>query len=154
MKKRLFNCLLIFFIFSFLGAVIEFCFGSLFGGGIFYDKTIYILFNIKIPFIPIYGLGGILLVLVGNFLDKKRISLWCRGLINGIVVTLFELLGGVISLIVLNRNLWDYSNHFLNLNGMISFPMFVLWIMGGYIFSFIYLGFAGNKKLKKFIQIL
>lgn len=154
MKKRFFNCLLIFLIFSFLGAVIEFCYGSLSGGGMFYDKTIYILLNIKIPFIPIYGFGAILLILVGNFLDNKKVSFWCRGLINGVVITIFELLGGILSLVVLKRNLWDYSNHFLNLNGMVSFPMLILWIIAGYLFSFVYMGFKENKKLKRFIQIL
>lgn len=155
MKRRLINCALIFLTFAFLGALFEFICTSLANGNvIFYSKSLYLLFGLKIPFLPIYGFSGILLVMIGNFLDSYKVNFFARGLISGLLISLFELLSGFVVPILFNKRLWDYSAHFFNLFGIISLQVSIMWIISAYIFSAVYLYFKKNKKLKKFIKIL
>ena len=138
-KLKKFLIYLIYFIsFSFIGSLMEYLFGFFGGEGIAYDKALYEILNIKIYFISFYGLVGLTLVLLNNFLEKKKIKFVLRGLINGILIVAWELIGGLFSIFVYGHSFWDYSNHSFNFMGIISLSMSFLWIIVGYIFSFIY----------------
>lgn len=154
MKRKILYLTVVFFLFSFIGTLLEFIYKTIFSKPIFYDISIYLLSGLKIPLIPVYGIGAVFMVLIGNVLDEGKNGIILRGVINGVVLTILELWSGFLSLIVFGNNVWDYSDQILNFNGIISLQMFTTWIIAGYIFTFIYVFFRGNKKLKKFVEII
>jgi uncharacterized membrane protein len=74
-------------------------------------------------------LGGGLFILIGG-LDNWmpwEIPLWVQGLMGGLMVTLAELLAGLLLNVYLGLNIWDYSSQPGNLLGQIC-PLFsLLW---------------------------
>lgn len=130
---------IIFIIFSFLGALLEFLFTKFTNQELFYfDRTFFLLTGIRIPFIPFYGALFVILIALQGFLLRNKIKLIYIGLINGLVMTLWELVWGIVGLKIFNRLLWDYSLQPLNFMGIISLPMSILWIISGYVLAFTY----------------
>jgi len=151
MKKRflkIIKYIIYFIIFSIIGSLIEYLFGFIGGRGIAYDKGLYELFNVKIFFIPFYGLVSLSLILFNKILDKKKVKFFYRGLLNGILIVSWELVGALFSIAIFGHKLWDYSNHILNLNGMISLQMSFLWLIAGYIFALLYKYIIKKYELK------
>jgi uncharacterized membrane protein len=144
--KKIFRYIIYFIIFSFLGSLMEYSSSFIGGKGIYYDQGLYIWFGKEIPFIPLYGLGGVTLILLQNYLSQKNVNRIFFGLVNGAVITAIEFLSGFFSLIVFKRIFWSYSHQLLNFRGIISLPMFLTWILVGYIFSLVY--FLIIKKLE------
>lgn len=142
MKKRHIRILIKYFIyfviFSFVGSLMEFLFGFVKGSGIAYDKGLQELFNVKIFFIPFYGLVGLSLIFFDKFLEKKKVNIFYMGVLNGLLIVSWEFAGALFSIVVLGHKVWDYSNHFFNFNGMISLQMSFLWIIIGYLFVLLY----------------
>lgn len=137
--KIILRFIIYFIIFSFVGAFIEFCSRFIGGKGIYYDQGLNIFFGHKIPFIPVYGIGGAILVLVQDYLLEKKVNHILFGFVNGVVITIIELISGYFSLFVFGKIFWSYSKQLFNFEGIISFPMFILWVLVGYIFSIIYI---------------
>jgi len=141
MKKRLkilIRYSIYFIIFSFIGSLLEYLFRFVEGTGIAYDKGLYELFNVKIFFIPFYGLVGLSLIFFDRFLEKKKIKIFYMGILNGLLIVSWEFVGALFSIVVLGHKVWDYSEHILNFNGMISLQMSFLWILIGYLFALLY----------------
>lgn len=147
LKSNLVRYPVYFIIFSFMGSLIEYLYGFIGGTGISYDRALYELFNIKIFFIPFYGLVGLSLVFFEKILTKHKIKIIYQGLLNGLLIISWELIGGLFSIMVFGHGFWDYSKQPLNFYGIISVKMSLLWILTGYLFSFIYRFFI--KKYKK-----
>ncbi len=139
-----------FVLFSFLGFIIEYIYGCIVGDPFLYDKFFYDQFRIFVPLLPIYGFGGMILFVLGGYMEKNKIPFVYKGIINGLILTLWEFIGGIFCLLVLNKMYWDYSSHFLNLT-FVSLPIIIAWIIAGYLFSFFYSTIWKNKKLKKII---
>jgi uncharacterized membrane protein len=140
-KNKLLKYFIYFIIFSFMGSLIEYLFGFFGGTGIAFDKALYEMFNIKFYFIPFYGIVGLTLIFFENFfekINKHKIKFIYQGLLNGIVIVSWELVGGLFSIFIYGHNFWDYSNQSLNFMGIISLQMSLLWVVMGYFFSFIY----------------
>jgi uncharacterized membrane protein len=137
-KNNLLRYFIYFIIFSFIGSLIEYLYGFIGGTGIAYDRTLYELTNIKIFFISFYGLVCLSLILFEKFLNKKKIKTIYYGLLNGILIVCWELVGGLFSISLFGHNFWDYSKQPFNFYGIISIEMFLFWVLAGYIFSFIY----------------
>jgi len=134
------NSILILLLFAFLGAVQEYFVGLLLSGqGIFYSKSLYLLFNIKIPFLPIYGFGGLFFIMLQKLMDKGKVKYITRGFLGGLFLIGFELISGIISYAIFNQRLWDYSTHLFNLFGIISFQVALLWMFYSFILSKLYL---------------
>lgn len=80
--------------------------------------------------VSMFLLGGICFVLLGlinEFLSWNMGLLW-QSLIGAGIVTLLELITGLIVNIHLGLNVWDYSNLPLNFMGQISVVYGLLWI--------------------------
>jgi len=154
-NQKLLNLVIIFFASAFLGAVIEFIYRSLLNGNaIFYSQSLYLLFKVKLPFLPIYGVGGVLMVFIENLLDSEKTKFWARGLIIGSSLVLFELLSGLIASALFDHRLWDYSSHVINLGGIISLQISIMWIISAYAVTILYLWMKKNKGFKRFTQII
>jgi len=137
-KGKWLRYLIYFVIFSLMGSLIEYLFGFFGGTGIAYDRGLYEIFNIKLYFISFYGLVGLSLIFLENFLRKHKIKFIFHGLLNALLIVLWELVGGLFSIATSGHSFWDYSQQPLNFMGIISLPMSLLWIVVGYFFSFIY----------------
>jgi len=90
----------------------------------------------NIPFLPIYGFGFILLFVLSKYYDKIKLPIIFRVLFASTIITIYELISGVLSNLVFGYKLWDYSEHWLNFHGYISPYMFLVWIFFLTIFEF------------------
>lgn len=83
------------------------------------------------PYLPIYGLGLVLLTVLHLFIAKYNLHPAITIVLMGLCMILLELITGLIFL-NLKVRLWDYTNYFCNYKGVICLPMSLLWIgLGG-----------------------
>lgn len=117
---------LLFVIFSFVGYLLDTGYRSLVEGT-FTQGTLF-------PGIaPIYGFGGVFLVLL---FSTWKVNTYLQVAVGTIGVTLIELLGGLFTTHILGVRLWDYSNNFLNFLGHIDALHFLFWLILVIIFRF------------------
>lgn len=91
---------------------------------------------LKGPYLPIYGFGTIVLYEISSLLITllnvpKPLEVIIVILTFGVLLTLLELLSGIIFLKGFNLRLWDYSKKRLNLNGLICLRYSVYWTILG-----------------------
>lgn len=97
---------------------------------IFRDKLV-IPGNIP-PFCPIYGTGIVtLLIIINN--KENRILSFVKMVLAGTIV---EYISAYISEEFFNHIIWDYSNHFLNIDGRVCLLYSLMWGVLGYIFIY------------------
>ncbi len=77
-------------------------------------------------FAPIYGFGGVGLVLLYTYVPVHPLV---QILLGGALSTLVEYLGGVFCVKVLGRRLWDYSGHRWHYEGHISALHAFYWVL-------------------------
>lgn len=81
-------------------------------------------------YFSMFVLGGLCFVLIGSIrehfnLDEKNIFI--QLIIYSIIITILELIFGLVLNIVLKLNIWDYSDLEFNFMGQISLLYTVLW---------------------------
>ena len=133
MNHMVLKYIIYFFIYSFVGWILDSVFSSLVAkqlifGGMF--KT----FLIPIPLAPIYGFGAVILILMFNFLLKSNILL--RLFLIVISLTMLEYIGGFFTYKLLGRRVWDYTGNFLNLNGHVDVVHSLFWLVLGLVFIY------------------
>ncbi len=111
-----------FFITSVLGFIIEsFVYGN-FGGksGILYG-----------PWTVVYGFGTIIILLIDKILSKKIenkiLKFFLIFIISSFILTILELIGGVLIEKLFNVVYWDYSDCKFNIGKYICLEMSLLW---------------------------
>ena len=88
------------------------------------------------PYLPIYGFGLVFLTIIYFIFQSQSINPIIIILLMGFVMTLIELIGGLISLKNKIR-LWDYRDRWLNYKGIIC-PLFsVIWTVVGALYYYI-----------------
>ena len=113
-----------FFIFSIFGFIFEtfinMCLKQKLNSGFLYG-----------PYTPIYGIGVIIIILINKWLDKKDITkskkIIITFLINSIILTISELIGGYLIKWIFHQNLWDYSGLPLHIGKYISIEISIIW---------------------------
>lgn len=130
---KTYTYILYFFIFSFLGWILEttYCFlisGHFVNRGFLYG-----------PLCPIYGCGAIILII---FLSKYKNNSLKLFTYSAIVFSAFEYYVSYLLEVLFKEHWWDYSTDFLNLNGRISLFYSFAWgiiaiIVIGHIYPFI-----------------
>ena len=128
--SRLNTCILYFFIFAFIGWLLE-TFYSLYELGHFTKRGF-----LLGPICPIYGFGALILILFFSKYKKQNFKLFVY---SAIIFSLFEYLVsfGMEALFALKW--WDYTIEFMNLNGRISiFYSFAWGIIAILVINFIY----------------
>lgn len=84
------------------------------------------------PYVPLYGLGLCAMYLIVS-LEKYSVIesvFWTRALLfltGAVAMTVIEYIAGTVSLKVLNVRLWDYSNQWGNINGLICPKFSLAW---------------------------
>ena len=94
------------------------------------------------PYLPIYGCGLCVLYIIASL---ERFSVIENPIINKLLLfalmtllmTVIEYIAGVISLKVNNIRLWDYSNEWANLNGIICPKFSFFWGVLGAVYYFL-----------------
>lgn len=145
--KEIMFYIFLFFMFSFLGYIIEVIVAFIQSGRFINRGT---LFG---PWLPIYGKGGVLIVLVCKFFKKKPslvflISLLLCGILEYFTACYLEL--------VKNMSWWDYSHLPLNIAGKIWIPSLIFFGLLGLVVIYILEPKLRNlwQKLSKKPQII
>ena len=123
-KDKIIEYITYFFIYSFLGWLIETIY-ALFVHGYFVKRGF--LFG---PICPIYGFGAVLLLLATKKLYKKPFLFF---FFAAIAFTLFEYIVSFLLEMLFGLRWWDYSNDFLNIQGRVSLLYSILWGVIGLI---------------------
>lgn len=80
------------------------------------------------PYLPVYGVGGLLLCFLFRKMRKKPLLVF---LLSAAVCSLLEYFTSWFLEILWGIRWWDYSSHFLNLNGRICLTGAVVFGLGG-----------------------
>ena len=116
MKIRI---LFYFLIYAFLGWIIDTSYRSYIAGEFTHNSiTIW-------PLTPIYGLGALLILAIHSKI--KQYPIWALFIIYSIVLSAYEYIGGVFTVIVFNKRLWDYSDSAYNLHGHTDLRHLIIW---------------------------
>ena len=110
---------LLFFIYSFVGFILETIFAFITRGVIENRKTMRFL-----PLCPVYGIGALMLdVILSPFVDYPLICI-----IGGVIIgTVAEYLYGFLCRVLFNVDLWNYSELKHNKSGLIALPFCAIW---------------------------
>ena len=75
-------------------------------------------------------LGGLCFICIGgiNELFSWEMPIWKQCVYGSIIVTMLELLFGLILNVWLNLGIWDYSNMPLNILGQVCLPFTLAWV--------------------------
>lgn len=127
----------------FLSIAVLFCIGSL-GGWIlellfrrFFSSHKWINPGFLVgPYLPLYGFGVMFLFLISYYIDFSKwfgLSYWLNAIlviiIMGIVMTVIEYIAGIIFIKGMKIKLWDYSDRWGNIQGIIC-PLFsFFWLI-------------------------
>lgn len=117
-----------FFITSILGFIMESVFHST--SGILYG-----------PWTPVYGIGSILIILISNYIFKKLktnkyLEIFIVFIFCTVLLTLIELIGGILIEKIFEITFWDYSNFKFSLGKYICLEMSLLWGLFSIIFLY------------------
>ena len=125
MGAKLFEILLYFIIYSFLGWITESTFRTI------KEKKIINTGFLKGPFCPIYGFGAIIMFLFLDQFENKPILLF---FIAMIILTIWEYIVGVLLEKIFKTKYWDYSDHKFNFQGRICLTNSIYWGVLGVVF--------------------
>ena len=104
----------------FVGAILYYCLEVIFRGYSHYSMFI---------------LGGICFLLIGSLDESKKVSLSVinQMLIGSVIITVLELITGLIVNVQYNLKVWDYSALPLNYKGQICLLFSALWFLLSYL---------------------
>ena len=123
-KDIIIEYIIYFFIYAFLGWIMEVIYG-LFIHGHFVNRGF--LFG---PICPIYGFGAIILIMTTKKLYKRPVL---KFIIATVSFTVFEYLVSLIFEMLFGLRWWDYTNDFLNIQGRVSLLYSIFWGVIGVI---------------------
>lgn len=116
--NKLLNIILCFFIYSFCGWVIETIYMSIYHGH---------LVNRGFLMGPLCGVYGIGTIIVVYFLCCFKFQPKLLFLYSSILISILELVVGVLLEKLLNQKLWDYSDNFADFMGYICVRNSIIW---------------------------
>lgn len=85
------------------------------------------------PWLPIYGYGAILILLLLNDCKKKPLQFFIFAMLLSGVVEYFT---GLYLDRVLHMRWWDYTGYFLNIQGYVSLEGLIVFALGGMVFTY------------------
>ncbi len=137
--KKVRNYVIIFFVYAVIGWLYEVLLFYFRGDGLINRGFLYG------PYLPVYGFGGLLLVvLLNKILIKKKNKIWdwikdilLIFLLVFLISTVVEYVAHYILDTFFDIKLWDYSKQFLNINGRVCFGASRNFAIGGTFFLFV-----------------
>ena len=129
----------VFMVFSFLGWILELFFRRFVSQKKWVNPGF-----LRGPYLPIYGIGVLtltiyifLLLFLKDYFPNKILFDIVVVIGIGILMTLIELIAGLIFIKGMNIRLWDYSNRKLNYKGIICLEFSIIWTVLGGVFYFL-----------------
>ena len=142
---------LIFYISSILGYIYELILCYFYTGKVFSHGF---LFG---PWLPIYGIGSLIILLINKYKDKPLIIFTLSFLITGIL----EYTSGLFLLKVFKMRLWDYTGRLFNIDGLVCLLSSFCFGMGGLIVTYLLeplvnkiLQVFSKEKISKMLNVL
>lgn len=125
MEINIFNLIMYFVIYSFLGWVLESVYRS------FCEKKLINTGFLTGPFCPIYGTGAIIMILgLGHFKDQYILIF----VISFFVLSIWEYIVGWFVEKAFKTKYWDYSKHRFNIKGRVCLTNSFFWGILGLVF--------------------
>lgn len=114
-----------FFIYSMIGYIIETTLKTF----LFKNMNNGILFG---PWIPVYGLGAVFIIIIMRLVfNRFKVPRWLKIIllliISILVLTVIELLGGILIEKIFHKVFWDYSDLKFNLGHYIALEISLIW---------------------------
>ena len=86
------------------------------------------------PITPIYGIGAIIILIISKYLFANlHLSIWQETLIASlllmIILTIIELISGILIEKIFHKVFWDYSNLPLSFGHYIALPVSLGWFL-------------------------
>ena len=129
----------VFMVFSFLGWILELFFRRFVSQKKWVNPGF-----LRGPYLPIYGIGVLtltiyifLLLFIKDYFTNKILFDIVVVIGIGILMTLIELIAGLIFIRGMNIRLWDYSNRKFNFKGIICLEFSLIWTVLGGVFYFL-----------------
>ena len=116
---RIWKIFTYFIIYSVIGYIIETLFAMVTMGVI--ESRQSFLYG---PFLGIYGVGAVFIILFAQYFDKNNYTLFIGGYIIG---TLTEYILSFLIEVILETRWWDYSGKILNINGRVCLLYSIFW---------------------------
>ena len=141
---------ILFYLCSIIGYIYEFILGLFFDGKLISHG---ILFG---PWLPIYGTGALLILLLYKYRKRPLLVFLLSFFITGIL----EYICGYLLLHFLDMRLWDYRGWFLNIDGFVCFISAFCFGIGGLLITYFFIPLIEkfikkyNKKLIKLTLII
>lgn len=117
-ELKLYDYILYFFIYSFLGWVLETAF-SYFVLGHFVNRGF-----LTGPICPIYGFGMLIIIIPLSKYKNSNIKLF---VVSAVVLSIFEYITSYVLDATFGLKWWDYTSDFLNINGRIAAFYTIAW---------------------------
>lgn len=114
------NLIIMFFIYGFIGWLIEFTFFGI-TNGIFANRGF-----LHMPVLPIYGFGGVAITIIFR---KNQDNVFIK---SAVIVSVLEYITSVILEKAFGFRWWDYSNNPWNINGRVCLLNCLMFGLGGY----------------------
>lgn len=94
------------------------------------------------PYIPLYGFGLCILFLIARLesLALLKNAVWNRVLLFAVMalcMTVIEYIAGILSLTLFHLRLWDYSDEWGNIQGIICPTFSLIWAVLGAVYYFL-----------------
>lgn len=117
-----------FFLTSVLGFLLENIFCKNYDSGILYG-----------PWTPVYGIGSIIIILVSEKIFKKyNLNRFTKYIIifisSTLLLSLSELVGGLLIEKIFGYSFWDYSNHKFHIGKYVCLEMSIVWGIASILF--------------------
>jgi len=148
-QEKVLYYLNIFFIFSILGHILENFVYSHVDSGILYGF-----------WTPIYGTGVLLILFINNVLKKLKINKYIFPIIlfilNAVLLSTLEYIGGTVIEFLFGRVFWDYSSDTFHIGKYTSLKMCLLWGISSILLIYILMPLLNKivKKIPKFITYI
>lgn len=124
MKNKITNYIIIFFIFAFIGYLWEITIKLL------DTKTLVNTGTMHGPWLPIYGIGAIIIILILKKFKKNTLKIFITSALS---CSIIEYITSMYLEITKGLKYWDYHNYPLNINGRTSVESALLFGIAGYL---------------------
>lgn len=118
---------ILFYFCSILGYIYELILCFIYSGKIFSHGILYG------PWLPIYGTGSLLIMLLYKYRNKP----WLIFVLSFFVTGILEYICGVILLKFFKMRLWDYTGYFLDIGGHVCFLSALCFGIGGLLITYL-----------------
>lgn len=123
MKKEVY----LFVIGGFLGWLLDTFYRSMTAKAFSHAGYLEAVTGITIPFLPVYGFGLILVILIREKMKDKNIL--TKAAVYAASLTALEFIAGIFTIATINSALWDYSQSAVHFKGIIDITHTLLWTL-------------------------